>query len=488
MNKIIYSEEQLAIEAAAANTQDNLLIEAAAGAAKTTTLQLLAKKLRGSTLCLAFNKRIADEMTEKMPSSVDCRTLNSLGSRIWQQHLGRGRLNLFDGKCAKFLREFIDEQPEQEVRDHLNETYMDVQNAIKGSKNHGHVPDSIAEGLGSKCVPLLDDETFYDMLPDPLTDAQREAVHHVLCRSFNGALEGYIDYADQLLMPTVMRCMFPAYENILVDEAQDLSELNHVMLTKLVKRRIIAVGDSKQAIYAFRGAHTHGMPLLAERFKMKVMHLSTSYRCPQLICDHVRWHIPRIRHWEGNPNNPGAVNILTTWNFDDIPDGAAIICRTNAPLFNLAIRMIRSGRRPQVWGNDLAAGLVRNLETLGSGKMNRDDALIALQRWHKEKEAKLKRESAKANLEERVECLRVFIEDAETLAGAIVLASNVLNSKGKVDLLSGHKSKGHEWQEVFFLNRDQIKPGEQENNLVYVVATRSLHNLTYITSEGYSTL
>ncbi len=478
-----WNEEQLAIFAETANTQDNLMIEAAAGAAKTTTLVELSKLLRGSVLCLAFNKKIADEMTERMPKTVDAKTLNSLGHRIWGQATGK-RLSLSDGKIVGILREVMEDYKGEE-EEHLRENFSDIVNICKGSKNHGHVPDSIAAKLGSKVSPLMTDRDFYEMLPEEPSELVWEVALRVITKSFEAALNGAIDFADQLLMPTVMKCMFPSYENILVDEAQDLSELNHVMLRKLVKRRIIAVGDSKQAIYAFRGAHTEGMPLLAERFNMRVLHLSTTFRCPEAICEHIRWHMPRIKAWEGNPNNPGEVRRMAQWAISDIPDGAAVICRNNAPLFAFAIKMIRSGRRPYVWGNDVAAALVKSLESLGAGTMKRADALKALSRYHAEKERKLKKESAKANLADRVLCMKIFIDDAETLAGAIKLAENVLNSKGKVDLATGHKSKGHEWQEVFFLDSFLIGDDGQENNLRYVIATRARRRLTYIDGEHY---
>lgn len=477
------SEQNDCIEAAATST-DNLLIEALAGAAKTTTLVEMAGRLRGSVLSVAFNKKIADEMAGRMPKTVECRTLNSLGHRILGQNLGK-KLFLGDGKLVSILKETIEDYSGEE-REWLRENFADVLQILKGSKNHGHVPDTCAKELGPKCQPLMTDEEFFEMLPEPPSALVREVTLRVLRESWKRALGGYIDYADQLLLPTTVKMMFPVFQNVLVDEAQDLSELNHRMLEKLAKGRIIAVGDSKQAIYAFRGAHTSGMPLLAKRFNMRTLHLSTTFRCPEAICQHVLWHVPRIRSWEGNPNNPGEVRYMNEgWSFDDVPDGSAIICRNNAPLFTTAIRMLRAGRRPQVWGNDIAAALVRDMEKLGPGSMRREDGLRALSAMHREKEAKLRKESAKANLADRIACIRVFLEDAETLAGAITFAQTVLNASGKVDLCTGHKSKGHEWEDVFFLDEFLVKDGEQEDNLRYVIATRAKKRLTYLDSGKY---
>ena len=478
-----WNPEQIAIFEAARDTNDNLLIEALAGAAKTTTLVELAKYLRGNVLSVAFNKKIADEMEKRMPRGVECRTLNSLGHRVWQQHLGC-KVKLFDGKLNKLIREAIEAAPSDE-QEHLYETMADIHNYIKGSKNHGHVPDSIADELRSKCSPLMSDSEFFEMLPEEPTPAQADIILSVLRQSFRMALEGHIDYADQLLMPTVMKCVFPIYQNVLVDEAQDLSELNHVMLAKMAKKRIIAVGDSLQAIYAFRGAHQEGMPLLASRFNMRTLHLSTTFRCPEAVCNHVRWHAKRINVWADNPNNPGTVSHLGLWSMNDIPDDSAVICRNNAPLFRFAIRMLKVGRRPFVWGRDAARGLLKIMEDLGAPNMKRDVAFAELAKYQEAKERKMKRDSAKEALRERVECIQVFLSNADTLGGAIALAKNVFNAEGKVDLCSGHKSKGNEWDNVFFLDEDLLGDEGQELNLRYVIATRAKQRLTYINTNDY---
>lgn len=478
-----WTPEQHSIFAAARETDDNLMIEALAGAAKTSTLVELSRYLRGTTLCLAFNKKIAVEMASRMPKNIECSTLNSLGHRVWAQAIGK-RLTLAAGKCHHLLIEEIERAPTDD-RAHLYETLGDVGRFISAAKNHGHVPNTIAARLGQRCAPLLTDGEFFDMLPDEPTPAQTDVIIKVLTSSFDMALEGKIDFADQLLLPTVIKCSFPIFSNVLVDEAQDLSELNHVMLGKVAKRRIIAVGDSLQAIYAFRGAHKEGMPLLRERFNMETLYLSTTFRCPEPICAHVRHHAHRIVAWEGNPN-AGEINYLKVWNMDNIPEGSAVLCRNNAPLFRFALRMLKAGRRPNLWGRDVAASLVKTMQSLGAGNMRRSDAIIALNQYQATKERSMKKQSAKDALAERVECILVFLENAETLGGAITLAEAVFNYEGKVDLATGHKAKGAEWNDVFILDHYLLSDEGQDLNLAYVLATRSKARLSYIDTDGYT--
>jgi F-box protein 18 (helicase) len=82
--------EQAAIIEAARDTKENLLINALAGAAKTSTLVMIAQALPvGPILSLAFNKRIAEEMKKRLPGHVDCRTLNAIGHRVWAAAVGK---------------------------------------------------------------------------------------------------------------------------------------------------------------------------------------------------------------------------------------------------------------------------------------------------------------------------------------------------------------------------------------------------------------
>ena len=72
-------EQSAIIDYALANRQ-SLLINALAGAAKTSTLQFLCKYMPiEPTLSLAFNKRIAEEMTKRLPGHVRAATMNSIG-------------------------------------------------------------------------------------------------------------------------------------------------------------------------------------------------------------------------------------------------------------------------------------------------------------------------------------------------------------------------------------------------------------------------
>ena len=99
--------EQQAIVETAVTTKDNLLITALAGAAKTSTLVLVAEALPNvEILTLAFNKRIQLEMQERLPSNCTAKTLNGLGHSAWGKFLSQ-RLHLNDSKTYEIVEALI---------------------------------------------------------------------------------------------------------------------------------------------------------------------------------------------------------------------------------------------------------------------------------------------------------------------------------------------------------------------------------------------
>jgi len=273
-----------------------------------------------------------------------------------------------------------------------------------------------------------------------------------------------------------------------VDEAQDLSPLNHAMLRKLVVNRLIAVGDPNQSIYAFRGAMTSSMARLRDTFNMREMTLSVSFRCPQEVVRRAWFRVPHMRWAEWAI--PGEVQTLSVWDAEGIPDGAAIICRNNAPLLKTAMDLIRAGRGVQVIGQDIGPGLIKILKGLGDESMNQEDTIDAINRWETERLSKTR---AKATTADRADCLRVFTTFGPTLGSAIAHAEHIFKSQGPVQLLSGHKAKGLEWGTVYHLDPWRIPSSyaespeeiEQELNVRYVIETRAKERLFLVNREDF---
>lgn len=480
--KLVPTPEQTAIIEAAKSTTDNLLINALAGAAKTSTLVMIAHALPSTImLSLAFNKRIATEMKDRLPSNVMCKTLNALGHGVWAQTYSK-RLVLDAKKSYTILKGLVDGLGRKD-KGEAYETFAETLKLIGKAKLAGYIPDNIPTGKR-----LISCEDFWADLDEDTEELNRGLVDRALGESIAQAYAGTIDFDDQIYMPTLFGGAFPRFPLVLVDEAQDLSSINHAMLEKLVTQRLIAVGDPFQSIYAFRGAMSTSMTTLRERFKMREMNLSISFRCPRSIVERARFRAPHMQ-WPDWAEE-GQVNVPTEWSSSDIGDGAAIICRNNAPLFRLAFTLIRAGRGVTVVGSDIGPALVKALKKLGSEDMTYEQASKAIDSWESER---LRKGKAKAAVKDKAECLRVFLSVGGSLAGAIAYAESIFKSAGPIQLLSGHKAKGLEYEHVFHLDPSRIPSPyaesadekEQELNIKYVIETRAKKTLTLIEMEGY---
>ncbi len=466
------TEEQEAILAAARDTDDNLLISALAGAAKTSTLVLIAEELKKTQmLCLAFNKRIADEMQERLPGNCDAMTLNSLGHRAWADAIGR-RLVLDRKKNYNILTKHIGRLSKDD-KNEAWELFADTLRALGQGKSSGWVPD----GKFPKNKRLMDDAEFFASLEDEPTALQESLLKKSMTDSIGYAFEGQIDFDDQILMPTVFSAVFPRYPLVLIDEAQDLSALNHAMLAKLARRRLIAVGDECQAIYGFRGAHEESMSLLSQRFDMKPFILSISFRCPKAVVEAARWRAPHMRYPDWAKD--GAVVDLQSWVASELPQSAAIICRNNAPLFSMAIKLLKNNRYPKIVGGDIGKALTKVLKKLGDNSTRREAALGALDLWVDDK---LRTSRSPGKVHDQAACIRIFLEQADDIGGAIAYADHLFTMKGPIQLMTGHKAKGLEFDDVYFLDQDLVRNEGQDINLRYVIITRAMKTLTYIQS------
>lgn len=465
--------EQSAVILAATSTPDNLIISALAGAAKTSTLVMVAEALSDTKiLCLAFNKKIAVEMQSRLPSNCIAMTLNSLGHRIWSDVLGR-RITIESGKVGDIIKPLIDAlDPEEKKAAYSN--FADLIKAVGFGKQCGWIPDGYGRGAKS----LMTDDEMRDHYEEKLLDWEWDLIHSATITSLNMAWTGTLDYDDQILMPTLFPAVFPRHPLVLIDEAQDLSALNHATLKKLVIKRLIAVGDPCQAIYGFRGAHEESMDLLEETFKMTKLLLSTSFRCPISVVEHARWRAPHMQYpdWA----IPGEVNHPHEWDIQSLSEHAAVICRNNAPLFSLAIKMLQQGRYPQLVGNDIGKGLVKSMSKFGPPSMPQKDVLEAITKWEA---LKLQKTKNKGPIRDRAECMRIFAVQGKNLSDVIAYAEHIFMCQGPIKLMTGHKSKGLEFDDVYFLEAALVGDEGQERNLRYVIITRAKRSLTYINFE-----
>jgi len=374
------TDEQAAIiDYALGTSPKNLLINALAGAAKTSTLRFLCKYMPlVPTLSLAFNKRIADEMSKVLPGHVRCATMNSIGHRVWGSAVGK-RLVLDTRKNFNLVKEGIERLSRLE-KQYAYEDFGEIMKTISRAKLNGYIPAGAATGRS-----LLTADEFFGNLDEEPEGWFMELVNNALLGSIKQAYAGLIDFDDQIYMPTLFGGSFPQHPRVLADEAQDFSRLNHVMLEKLVPTGswLCAVGDPWQSIYAFRGADSNSMSWLRDRFSMHEMTLSVAFGSVIKIVKNAHSRVPHMK-WPSWAV-PGEVTTLTEWDATSIPDNAAVICRNNAPLLSCALILLRAARGVHLVGTDLGPQLVKALKKLGTPEMEQADVFAAIDSWEQEK-------------------------------------------------------------------------------------------------------
>lgn len=454
---------------------DNLIIEAVAGSGKTSTILECMNRLSGSSLFLAFNKAIADDLRSKV-RGAEVKTLNGLGHSIVSRRLPGVKLESW--KVSNFVRSKLN------TEDYA--TYgAGVAKAI-----------SLARGSALGILRPADRKSFLDLIDDAEIDIPYEYVGKAatLCvTAFEHLINDLtsFDFDDQLFLPVYHDWTFPTFDTVFIDEAQDLNAIQHLMLERLRSRgaRIIAVGDSRQAIYGFRGALVTSMDMLRAQFDMTPLPLSITYRCDQSIVDLAQTLVPQIRARGGAPH--GTVSYTDMVNLPQVPDDEMIVCRNNAPIFSLAMIALRDRRPVRIMSN-----FVEQLKAFVKSFKTRDLKILEarLLKWY-EVEMKNAEEAGffgrQAYLTDKYESLQSLIAESTNVDDVLNALEKFGNSRTGPILSTIHKAKGLEAPSVTILHREKL-PSRfakseasliQEDNLLYVAITRAKHNLTIHSGE-----
>lgn len=518
------TEEQEAIMSAASGKDSSLMVQAYAGCAKTTSLELASKKVRIPALAIAFNKATANQLGKRFASNFKVQTMNSLGLGAWMRARPGMTLAEPDGKKVGRLISAIDREWKTKL---TSEEWADCRDLVRLVMQAGvSINDEgspMAPDLPAVWRSIADDLWITDDGFERHYDIAREA----LTRSIAESRMGILSFDDQVYCSTILGGKFPQYPVIMVDEAQDLSPLNHRMVELSLRQdgRIIAVGDSKQAIYAFRGADSESMEKIRALRKDWVDRpLTMTFRCPKIVVDRQQGHAPGFR---AAPTNADGLfsrlkdmwqdegKTMGGWSFLDLQKAAdainpeatiAVLCRNNAPLVTLAMKLIRSGIGPVMLGRDLGKGMIKLLHKVsGDPMMSSEHVIGSLTAW-KDKETAdavaAGQDEKVASINDRYHCLMAIMDSGVHTAGeAEAVIEKVFSREGgRLVLSTIHKAKGLEWDVVMHLdpwripskfaleqqNLGNMTPITQDRNLKYVCETRAKHTLMQGNLDGWN--
>lgn len=255
---------------------------------------------------------------------------------------------------------------------------------------------------------------------------------------------------------------------------------------------------TSNSIYGFRGALPDAIPKIIEAFDAVVLPLNISYRCPNAVIREAQKIVPQIEAPPNNPKGEGSVETITTPTFlKEVADGDFVLCRTTAPLVKRCLELIGQRRKAVVKGRDIGQGLLTLLEQLApSPTMPIARFLEQLGQYKAEQMAKLaaaSRETESQATEDRCDTLQVLAMGCSRTADIAKRIESVFSDADSsgVTFCTGHRAKGLEATNIFILRPDLCPHPkskkewqlEQEYNLKYVMQTRAMSRLCYVTKE-----
>ena len=219
MSKYAWSKDQKQIFNSVLNGNQNIAIRATAGAGKSTTLVEISKLLsvNSNSIFIAFNKSIVEELKERLPKKFEVSTLHALGLDILYRNFGKN-IKLNQAKIYKMAQKMILKKKEITENKERNSRIFYAQKGY--------------DFLRSTVVDIEDQDAVEDMLErfgitsdygyGDLVELDSIAKKYNQGRKKTDVFE--VDFADMIyLAATLPKLKYPKYDNVLVDESQDLN-------------------------------------------------------------------------------------------------------------------------------------------------------------------------------------------------------------------------------------------------------------------------
>jgi DNA helicase-2/ATP-dependent DNA helicase PcrA len=468
--EIIDSKHQIAVFENVATGTGHTVVKAVAGSGKTTTVVKALNYIpRGlTTLFVAFNKSIAEELKKRAPRGVEVSTLHSYGLKIITRALGRLRIDAH--RVDDFARAIYgDDHKTFDIRRDLAKTVSLAKGQLASNEEE---IDAIIDSFG---------------IESAMGDARPAFVKNVLkvlLQCTEVSADGRIDFDDMIWLPIVLNLKQPQFDRVFGDEIQDFNPAQIEMLLRAVKPdgRICGVGDPKQSIYGFRGADAAAVDNMVRRLNATVLPLSVCYRCCKAVVREAKEVVPEIE-W-GPDAEEGSVTDATVREMKSMAGpGDFILSRTNAPLISLCMWFLKEGRPATIQGRDIGT----SLSAFVKKSKARDVGALCdyIEEWRTKECARLasKHRDTQA-VEDRAECILTLAEGARSVADVVERIESLFADRDdstRIVLSSTHKAKGMERDRVWLLSSTYMRrPAIEETFLYYVAVTRARKELVLV--------
>ena len=265
--------------------EGNVAVIASAGSGKTTVLTHRIKKmveehniLPSSILAITFSKKAKENINEKLMelniSNVSVETFHSFALKIISSMYGIKKFKIWTTPWEKEKTIKWICSDSLLLCDSDNVPYNEITSFIALQKNNMKTPN--------------DDLIYTPDIPFKEEDMKQIYKTYEEYKEINSLIEfdDFLNMANKIFDTDyyTLEKYRNIFQYILVDEFQDISISQALLLRKLNTKNTMIVGDPLQAIYSFRGGDSRFILNFDTDYKdVKVINLNTNYRCSKDI-------------------------------------------------------------------------------------------------------------------------------------------------------------------------------------------------------------
>jgi DNA helicase-2/ATP-dependent DNA helicase PcrA len=475
-----WTEQQTAIF----ESSGHLVVQARAGCGKSSTIVELAKRFaqtgQPSICAIAFNKTAAGDLRKKVreyKGRIDVRTINSLGDHTIRRNLSTAKF-----EPDKLLR-LRDQNPRwSRVR---GEDWQAVRRVVGLAKNR----------LVSSTDELYD---LFDDVGACLNNMDQMDAAKLAQQIIAASLEdrSTFDFDDQVFWPNILKLPVGHFDLMIVDETQDTSpaQLRLVLPDGATDGRVVAVGDDRQSIYAFRGADSAAMDRVVRHLNAPVLPLSRSFRCARSIIRIARSFVPDI---EAASDREGRVreDVSLRQAQKECDLGDFVISRTNRHAVSFCLKLLARHVPARILGKRDITPYLRAIVTRCNAS-----SIEAFERkvgdWM-DAEVRRREEEEKSTdtVVDAAKCIRLIARGCATVDEVRERMDALFceEDPGRCVLLgTTHQMKGKEANRTWVLwdtylrkrfdkkTQKWLPPSHEEHNLAYVAITRAQNEMTLV--------
>ena len=310
----------------------NLLVIAAAGSAKTATIENCQRYIKKGKkiLFVAFNTSTIEKIKRDIGDDCDTTilTFHSLGLHILKEkEIVPKKAKIDDKKYSAYIKE-----------------------KALALCNNGIIPTDLYYTYVNNCTTLTDlSRAYLAMREKEMLSVCKKYGINLVANEIEVVREALIwgkentdviDHTDMIWLPNVLNLTTRNYlfDFIFIDEAQDSTLARIGLVEKCFGRscRFIAVGDPKQQINVWCGATQEALEKYASKPNTQIVSLPISYRCPKKIIEKAKPYSPDIT---------AADNAIEGVIRNDVSEYAPtendlVLCRVNSPIIDLSLKYL----------------------------------------------------------------------------------------------------------------------------------------------------